>query len=285
MPSRTASPPKRPNARRDDRQVSGRRHAHRMDPIRVARQLRALRIRRGLRQEDVARIAGVSRSVVSRLELGRIESTSLRVLQRTAVAVGATVDIRLRWNGEQLDRLLDEAHARIVDAVVVLLRASGWDVAVEVSFAVYGERGSIDVFAFHRQTGIVLVVEVKSVIPDSQAALHGLDRKVRLAPRIAAERGWQCRGVARLLVVGDTATSRRRVARLAATYAVAFPLRGRDVRRWLRDPRNRVSGLLFVAYGPQGSIGRTGPARERVRVRGRRMATAEIDATDRWMGV
>jgi DNA-binding transcriptional regulator YiaG len=44
-----------------------------MDPIRFARQLRAMRIRRELRQEDVARVAGVSRSVVSRLELGRIE--------------------------------------------------------------------------------------------------------------------------------------------------------------------------------------------------------------------
>jgi transcriptional regulator with XRE-family HTH domain len=256
-----------------------------MDPIRFARQLRALRIRRELRQEDVARIAGISRSVVSRLELGRIESTCVRTLQRAAAAVGATIEIRLRWNGEQLDRLLDEAHARIVNAVVVILRASGWDVAVEVSFAIYGERGSIDVFAFHRRTGIVLVVEVKSVVPDSQAALHGLDRKARLAPRMAAERGWRCRGVARLLVVGDTATSHRRVARLAATYAVAFPIRGRDVRRWLRDPQDPVSGLLFVAYGPRGSVRRTGPARERVRVRGRRKGTGLVGANDHRVSV
>jgi hypothetical protein len=69
------------------------------------------------------------------------------------------------------------------------------------------------------------------------------------------------------------------VARLAATYAVAFPLRGRGVRRWLRDPRDPVSGLLSVAYGPRGIVRRTGPAWERVRVRGRRRGRAESALT------
>jgi transcriptional regulator with XRE-family HTH domain len=241
-----------------------------MDAMRFGRQFRALRVRMNLRQVDVGRIARVSRAVVSRVDRGLVGNIQIAQLERVAATVGATIDVRLRWNGELLDRLLDEAHARIVDAVVVLLRASGWEVAVEVSFAIYGERGSIDVLAFHRATGIVLVVEVKSVVPDSQATLHGLDRKARLAARIAADRGWICRGVARLLVVGDSATSRRRVARLAATYAVAFPVRGRDVHRWLRAPRGPIRGLLFVAYAPRGSVGASGPLRQRVHVRGRR---------------
>jgi hypothetical protein len=75
------------------------------------------------------------------------------------------------------------------------------------------------------------------------------------------------------------------VARLAATYAVAFPIRGRDVRRWLRDPQDPVSGLLFVAYGPRGSVRRTGPARERVRVRGRRKGTGLVGANDHRVSV
>jgi transcriptional regulator with XRE-family HTH domain len=218
-----------------------------MDAIRFGRQFRALRVRMNLRQVDVGRIAHVSRAVVSRVDRGLVGNIQIAQLERVAATVGATIDVRLRWNGEQLDRLLDEAHARIVEGVVVLLRASGWEVAVEVSFAIYGERGSIDVLAYHRATGIVLVVEVKSVVPDSQATLHGLDRKARLAAQIAADRGWICRGVARLLVVGDSATSRRRVARLAATYAVALPVRGRDVRRWLRAPRGPIRGLPSIA--------------------------------------
>jgi hypothetical protein len=142
-------------------------------------------------------------------------------------------------------------------------------VAVEVSFAIWGERGSIDVFAFHEPTGIVLVVEVKSVVPDSQQTLHTLDRKTRLAAELAKDRGWKCRGVGRLLVVGDSATSRRRVARISTTYSTAFPVRGVEVRRWLKDPRVPMSGLLFVAYAPRGSVITSQPGRQRVRRRRR----------------
>jgi transcriptional regulator with XRE-family HTH domain len=236
-----------------------------MDSLRLGRQFRALRLRKGARQEDIGRVAKVSRAVVSRIERGLIDNIPLVTLTRAAAALGATVDVRLRWNGEQLDRLLDEAHARIVDIVVFALRAAGWEVAVEVSFSKWGERGSIDVFAFHPGTGIVLVIEVKSVVPDNQATLYGLDRKTRLAELLAADRGWACRGVARLLVIGDSATSRRRVARLAATYAVAFPIRGRAVRQWLRNPTVPINGLLFVAYAPRGSANSGSAGRQRVR--------------------
>jgi hypothetical protein len=163
--------------------------------------------------------------------------------------------------------LLDEAHARLVERVVSLLRETGWEMAVEVSFSVWGERGSIDVFAVHPPTGIVLVVEVKSVVPDSQQTLHVLDRKTRLAAQLGKDRGWECRGVARLLVVGDSATSRRRIARLSTTYETAFPIRGIEVRRWLKDPGLPFSGLLFVAYAPGGSATTSRPGRQRVRRR------------------
>jgi transcriptional regulator with XRE-family HTH domain len=238
-----------------------------MDGIRFGQQFRALRRRKDLRQEDVGQIAKLPRPLISPIDRGRIQNIQLGQLERAAAALGATVDLRLRWNGEQLDRLLDEAHARLVELMVSALREAGWEVSVEVSFSVWGERGSIDVFAFHPPTGIVLVVEVKSVVPDSQQMLHMLDRKTRLAAELATNRGWKCRGVARLLVVGDSATSRRRVARLSTTYATAFPVRGREVRRWLDDPRVPMSGLLFVAYAPRGTVVTSRPGQQRVRRR------------------
>ena len=82
--------------------------------------------------------------------------------------------IRLAWNGEGLDRLLDQAHAGLVEQVVQRLRAEGWVTDVEVSFAIRGERGSIDVLGFHEASGIVLDTEVKAVVPDSQATLAGV---------------------------------------------------------------------------------------------------------------
>jgi len=151
--------------------------------------------------------------------------------------------------------------------VVALLRASCWEVAVEVSYSIWGERGSIDVFAFHRLTGIVLVVEVKSIVADSQAMLHAMDRKTRLAGEIATARGWESVAVARLLVVGASATSRRRIARLATTYRTAFPVRGRAARRWLDQPMLPFSGLMFLSFAPRWSAMSRHPTRERVRRR------------------
>lgn len=242
--------------------------------LRFGRELRALRIRASFRQEDVGRRARLSRSLVARMESGDIDRVTVGRLREVANALGATLDVRLRWRAEGLDRLLDEAHARLVDAFVVLLRASGWEVAVEVSFSVWGERGSIDVFAFHRATGIVLVVEIKSIIPDSQATLHSLDRKTRLAGELARDRGWECRGVARLLVVGDSATSRRRVGRLAATYDAALPARGWEVRCWLRKPSGSMAGLMFLSIATGSGTNEGMRGEQRVRRPNRRSAPA-----------
>jgi transcriptional regulator with XRE-family HTH domain len=193
-------------------------------------------------------MAGISASAISRIERGRIGSVTIRTLRKVAEALDADLEIRLRWNGEGLDRLLDRAHAGLVEQVVQRLRAEGWVTDVEVSFAIRGERGSIDVLGYHEASGIVLVTEVKSVVPDSQATLAGVDRKARLAPEIARARGWPCRGVARLLVIGESSTSRRRIDDLGATYRTAFPLSGVAVRRWLRRPEGPIAGLLFLPY-------------------------------------
>jgi transcriptional regulator with XRE-family HTH domain len=190
----------------------------------------------------------VSRSAISRIECGRLDSITLGNLRRISEALGADLDVRLRWNGEGLDRLLDQAHATLVEVVVQRLTAAGWVAEVEVSFAIGGERGAIDVLAHHRRHGVVLVVEVKSVVPDSQATIHGLDRKSRLASQIAVGRGWEYRHVARLLVIGDSSTSRRRIAQLSATYGVAFPTVGRRVLSRLGEPFAPISGLLFLPF-------------------------------------
>jgi len=231
----------------------------------MGRQFRALRVRHERRQLDVARDSGLSRSLIAAIDRGQIAGVTVGALVRAAQALGADVDLRLRWRGEQLDRLVDEAHAALVDATVARLIRWGWIVEVEVSFAVWGERGSVDVLAFHPQSGALLVVEVKSTVADTQATLHGLDRKARLARDIVRERPWAIKQVSRLLVVGATATSRRRIARLAGTYEVALPARGTTVRRWLRNPATPLAGLLFVAFGSDVGATRRSPARERVR--------------------
>ncbi|HEX5013243.1 MAG TPA: helix-turn-helix domain-containing protein [Candidatus Limnocylindrales bacterium] len=232
-----------------------------MDPIRLGRQARALRRRRGWRQSDLAISARVTRARVGRLERGHADELTLAALDAIARALGARLNVTLNWNGEALDRLLDADHASIVEVVATALRQLGWDVVAEVSFNVRGERGSIDILAHRPEAGVVLVVEVKTVIPDLQAMLFSLDRKQRLALEIAAERGWRGRAVGRILVVADSRTTRRRVAAHATTFDASFPARTLEVRRWLQRPdaSRPFSGIWFLANDRQTS------ARQRVR--------------------
>jgi hypothetical protein len=109
----------------------------------------------------------------------------------------------------------------------------------------------------------LLVIEVKSVVPDLQAMLGAIDRKARIATEVARQRGWDVRSVSRLLVLPDDRTARRRVERHAATFAAALPGRTIAARRWLATPQGVFAGILFLSDAPQAS------ARHRV-ARGRR---------------
>ena len=169
-----------------------------------------------------------------------------RLLVRVAAELGARIRVQLLAHGEDLDRLLDADHAEIVERVNALLRGHGWEVVPEATFSIFGERGSIDILAFHPPTGSLLVIEVKSAIPDVQATLSGIDRKARLATKVAHHRGWRVRSVSRWLVVPDTTTTRRRVELHAATFAAALPSRTVALRRWAADPNGAVAGILFV---------------------------------------
>jgi transcriptional regulator with XRE-family HTH domain len=200
-----------------DCEIRGRGHPRGVDSLRIGRAVRALRVRRRWRQQDLADLVGVSRQLIAKVESGQIEGVQLRTLRRIGEGLGASVDLGIRWHGEGLDRLLDAAHAGLVEEVVNRLRLVGWETMVEASYAIRGERGSIDVLALHRPTATILVTEVKSVVPDSQATIYAKDRKHRLAPDIARERGWPSRVVARLLVIGESTTARRRVELLDAT--------------------------------------------------------------------
>ena len=220
-----------------------------MDMVRFGRGIRALRIRRRWRQVDLAAAARLSRSMIARIEVGNAGSIPAGKLDAVGQALGARTDLRLSWNGEALDRLLDNAHAALVELVVTRLRRAGWEVAAEVTFWIHGERGSIDVLAWHPASRIVLVVEVKSVVPDVQGMLAALDRKVRLALEIARGRNWSALTVSKLLVIGEGRTARRRVAAHEQTFLNEFPARAIEVRRMIEvpDAREPLRGLLFLS--------------------------------------
>jgi len=245
-----------------------------MDTIRFGRAARALRIHRGWRQADLAKQAGVSQSLVSRIERGHADKVTVQTLEALLQRLGARLLVRFDWNGEAIDRLLDADHARLVDGVVRRLQAEGWDAMPEITFAIGGERGSVDVLGWHEPTRTALVVEVKSVVPDVQAMLMALDRKTRLGTAIAKGQGRQAGRIGRLLVIGESRTSRRRVEAHSATFAARFPDRITAIRRFLSKPERHeaVSGLWFLSASTQPTA--------RHRVPGGRSRAAHERATD-----
>src|SRR5580765_2408298 len=116
-----------------------------MDDVRVGRILRALRRRRGWTQKELGRSANVSQQAISLIERGHGGRLSGETLRRVFAALDARWEPTVSWRGGDLDRLIDAEHARLVGEIARRLESAGWEVAVEVTYSEFGERGSIDV--------------------------------------------------------------------------------------------------------------------------------------------
>jgi hypothetical protein len=169
--------------------------------------------------------------------------------------------------------MLDERHARLGAEFARFLERPGWTVSPEVTFSVYGERGSIDLLAWHPSTRALLVIELKSELTSVEETLRRLDVKVRLAPRIAAERfGWRAATIGRLQVFPNDRTARRKVAAHSGILDRVFHDSPGAVRRWLRQPSGPMPGscscqiaIRFVIVTPgEGGSGFGGLVRHHV---------------------
>lgn len=120
---------------------------------------------------------------------------------------------------------------------------------VEVSFSRYGERGRIDLVAWHAVSRTLLVLEVKTDLVDVQALLGSLDQKARLAPHVVAPFGWEVRRVVPAIVFAEDRTIRWRLARVSGLFD-RFGRRGRAATSWLRRPEAPASGLIWFTHVP-----------------------------------
>ena len=195
---------------------------------------------------------------MSRVERGQLDGLTIASMRRVCASVGATLELTVKWRGPLLDRLVDEAHARLCARVVEILERAGWEAYVEVSYSHFGERGSVDVMGLHPATGSVVVVEVKTMIVSVEELLRSHDAKVRLARQIVHDRwGWQPKRVGRLLVVEGSTANRTRIRTSAALVTRVMPGRAADARLWLAEPdTSSLSAVWFVRPRPP-----SGPAR------------------------
>jgi transcriptional regulator with XRE-family HTH domain len=238
-----------------------------MNDLRFAAAVRAERRRRRLRQSDVAARAGLSQQTVSALEHGQLDAFTLHSIRAICRALEISIELSVRTHGPEPDSLLDARHAGLVQAVVARL-APGWTVLLEFSFSEYGERGCVDVLAWHPAHQALLLIEVKSEIIDVQGLLRGMDVKTRIVPALLSKtRGWRPRHLGSILVLPDESAARRAVDRHGAIFNAALPARTVEVRRWLQAPDGPLRGIYFLSPTPArrairnpGSRGRVRPA-------------------------
>ncbi|HET8786061.1 MAG TPA: helix-turn-helix transcriptional regulator, partial [Candidatus Limnocylindrales bacterium] len=218
-----------------------------MDDQRIGTMLRAIRIKKRWRQTDVAARARVSRWIVTRIEQGRLASIPFGKIRAVAAALDARIDATVRWQGGDLPHLLSARHSRMHEVMARYLAGlADWVAEPEVSFSIYGERGIIDVLAWHPTRRILLVIELKSEIVDINEMLGTLDRKRRLAAEIARKRGWHPVTVATWLVIAPGRTNRRAIAEHRTVLRAKLPADGAAMRRWLRDPLGSIDALSVL---------------------------------------
>jgi transcriptional regulator with XRE-family HTH domain len=220
-----------------------------MDDQRAGRILRALRQGKGWRQQDLGDRAGVSATLVARIERGALGSIPLEKIGRVAEALGACFDTIVRWQGADLGRLLDARHAAMHETMATWLRGlDGWEFEPEVSFSIYGERGIIDILAWQPGRRMLLVTELKTEVVEVSGLLGSMDQRRRLGRKIGAQLGWDAASVSTWVIVAESRTNRRAVAAHASVLRAKMPVDGRGIGPWLRDPVARVDALSFMSY-------------------------------------
>ena len=187
-------------------------------------------------------------------------------IRRYASALGARFDGSVLWQGADLDRMLNRGHAQLHEAAARWLAdIGGWLAVPEVSLSTHGERGVIDIVAWHGASRSMLIVELKTRIVDISNLMATMDVRRRMARAIAIDRGWDPAAIGLWVVVAPGRTNARALAEHATVLRAKFPDDGRVMRRWLAHPSGGVAALSFLPKVRLGDTGRDPTTPRRIR--------------------
>jgi len=236
-----------------------------VDDLAIGRLFREIRLRLDWPQKVVAARARISDGAYSAIERGLFDTVPLGKLRRVAAVLEVRLPLEPRWRGAAVDRILSSRHAQMTEAVARMLIDAGWEVRPEVSFSHYGERGVVDLVAWHAASRTILLIELKTELVDINDLLAVTDRRRRLAATIVEPFGWVPAAIASWVVVAEGRTNRRRLEKHRSAIRSAFPIDGRSIAGWLKRPEHPHFALWFLP-NLSGTSLRPGPApRHRVR--------------------
>ena len=178
--------------------------------VEIGRELRVARRSAGMRQLDVARLAGTSTSQVCRIEHGQLRSLGIESVARHGAAVGLKPWMRLYPLGR---RLLDGPQINLLARFRARLHES-WTWQTEIPMPIAGDLRSADCrITAH---GCSILVEAHTRFTDWQSQSAAAARKKRDL------------GATRLvLLIAATHANGRALAEADAVADGSFPLRTR----------------------------------------------------------
>jgi transcriptional regulator with XRE-family HTH domain len=188
----------------------------------LGRELRQARLAAGLSQVEIAGAVGLSSSLVSRIERGRLPFVPIRHLARLLSVVGLELSARAY---PVADPLRDRAHGELLERLRARV-APGLSWRTEVPLPLPGDRRAWD--ATIRCRDVVVAIEAETRPNDLQA----LDRRLALKRRDG--------GVERLiLLMTDSRANRQLLRDHGPALRASFPVPGKTALEALahgRDP-------------------------------------------------
>jgi transcriptional regulator with XRE-family HTH domain len=167
----------------------------------MAQAIRRARLAVGWSQRRLGEYISVSQSLVWTAESGGA-GPSLHTLFAMCEALGVSITIDYRFPlVARSSTQRDPVHARCVAYVARRLIAAGYLVVREVEIIHGRSHGWIDVLAYAPRTGLLLVIEVKTVLDDVGAVERQLAWYRREAWASARRMGWRPRRVLGWLLV------------------------------------------------------------------------------------
>ena len=207
----------------------------------------------GWSQRELARRSGVSQSLISAIENGRLVTLTFASAVRLLEAMGSRliIDATRPFLADR-ERQRDPGHARRVSFIVRRLRRLGWDVRTEVEVGGDRARGWIDIVAFHPTLRVLLVLEVKTEIHDFGALERQVGWYEREAWAVARRLGWRPVAVRPAALLLATAANDARLRQILPEVDRAFPGRARDLDSLIHGtaPKRPWVGRAMVMVDP-----------------------------------
>jgi transcriptional regulator with XRE-family HTH domain len=223
------------------------------DPNRLVRlvlgAIRAGREEIGWSPSELARRVGLSASTVPRIENRRLDGLSVATAGRILEELGVAFEFRPAFVADPPQQR-DAAHARCSAYVRRRLEGRGWEVAQEVEVGSARSRGWIDVLAFERSRGAVLVVEIKTELMNVGAVQRNMSWYEREAWGAAKRQRWHPRRVTGLVLLLATEANEGSIRANRELMKQWCPVRAIEMDGWLRDPEAMPRARALALIDP-----------------------------------